>query len=183
MSKPRAHQHLSNLAPYAVLNITGPAGKQIVQLGQNESAIPPSQLVLDAISAATCSPHLYAQDGDTPLRSAIAAAEGLDADRIICSAGSMDPIMLLAQCFLGPGTNAVMSQYGYLFFETAVKAAGADLVRASEKNCITDVDAILAAISSETRMVFLVNPTGAPVSSAGVKRLRASLPDNVLSSH
>ena len=54
---------------------------------------------------------------------------------------------------------------------------------AKEKNHTADVDAMLAAVSERTRVVFLANPnnpTGSYVPFDEVKRLHRALPPNVL---
>ncbi len=61
--------------------------------------------------------------------------------------------------------------------------AGATPVTVKEKDCRVDVDAILAAVTPKTKMVFIANPgnpTGTYVPAAEIRRLHASLPKNVI---
>jgi histidinol-phosphate aminotransferase len=61
--------------------------------------------------------------------------------------------------------------------------AGATPVTVKEKDCTVDVDAILAAVTKKTKMVFIANPgnpTGTYVPVSEIRRLQASLPKNVI---
>src|SRR5262249_42758374 len=125
----------------------------------------------------------YPEADAAALRHAIAAAEGLDPDRIICGAGSMELLSLLAQAYLGPEDEALISQYGYVFFRTVAQQVGARFALTPERNFRADIDAILARVSSHTRMVLLANPnnpTGTLLSQDEIEHLRTHLPSNVL---
>src|SRR5260370_5543447 len=65
----------------------------------------------------------------------------------------------------------------------AARTAGATPVAAPEKNLTTDIDALLAAVTMRTKIVFLANPsnpTGPYTSAEDVARLHAGLPPSVL---
>jgi histidinol-phosphate aminotransferase len=182
MSLPKPRPHLLSLAPYPLADRGTPMAREPILLAQNENAGPPSPTALAAASAALAGANRYPDADATPLRLAIAAAEKLDASRIVCSAGSMELIALLAQAYLGPGDEAVASDHGYLFFRTAAALVGADMVLAPERDLGAEVDALLAAVGSRTRMVFLANPnnpTGSLLGRGEVRRLQAGLPVNV----
>jgi histidinol-phosphate aminotransferase len=101
----------------------------------------------------------------------------------VCGAGSDELLQLLAHAYLGTGDEAVYSQYGFLVYPIAIASNGATAIVAPEKDHVTDVDAILAAISPRTRVVFLANPnnpTGTYLPFSEVKRLHAGLPSDVL---
>ena len=76
-----------------------------------------------------------------------------------------------------------MSRHGFMLYEIAGQAAGLATVKAPERNLTADVDAMLAAVSPRTRIVFLANPnnpTGSLLPHGEVRRLRAGLPPDVL---
>lgn len=108
---------------------------------------------------------------------------GLDPARIVCGAGSDDLLNLLARAYLADGDEAIHTTHGFLVYPIATMGTGAKPVVASEKNFTADVDAILAAVTPKTRIVFLANPnnpTGTYLPFDEVRRLHRGLPSNVL---
>ena len=130
-------------------------------------------------------PHLerYPDGSATALRKAIARRYGLDADRIVCGAGSDELLTLLAHAYLGPGDEGIFTEHGFLVYRIAILSNGATPVVVKEKGLKTDVDAILAAVTDRTRIVYIANPnnpTGTYIPIDEVRRLRAQLPGRVL---
>ena len=117
------------------------------------------------------------------LREAIAAKHGLDPARIVCGAGSDELLSLLTQAYVGPGDEGVFTTHGFLVYKIAILAACGTPVVAAERNLTADVDAILAKVTPNTRIVFLANPnnpTGTYPPFEEVRRLHAGLPPTVL---
>lgn len=158
-------------------------GDKVYKLSSNESPIGASPKALEAIKAAAEKATLYPDGSATKLREAIAARYGLAADRIVCGAGSDEILQLLAHAYLGPGDEAVYSQYGFMVYPIVIQANGAKAVVAPEKDFATDVDAIIAAVTPKTKIVFIANPnnpTGTYVSYSELRRLHAALPPSCL---
>ncbi|NLH81644.1 MAG: histidinol-phosphate transaminase, partial [Phyllobacteriaceae bacterium] len=127
--------------------------------------------------------ELYPDGAASALREAIGKAYGLDPDRIVCGNGSDDLLHLLAEAYVGEGDEGLYPQYGFLVYPIAIKTAGGTPVVAPEKNLTVDVDALLAAVTEKTKIVFLANPgnpTGTYIPFDEVKRLAAGLPKHVL---
>jgi histidinol-phosphate aminotransferase len=125
----------------------------------------------------------YPDGAATALREAIGRAFGLDPNRIVCGAGSDDLLNLLADAYLRDGDEAIYTTHGFLIYPIATLGSGAKPVAAAEKNYTADVDAILAALSERTRIVFLANPnnpTGTYIAFDEIKRLHRGLPGHVL---
>ena len=121
----------------------------------------------------------YPDGSASDLREAIGRAFGLDPDRIVCGAGSDDLLHLLAHAYLVDGDEAIYTTHGFLIYPIVTLGAGAKPVVAPEKNYTADVDAILAAVTKKTKIVFLANPnnpTGTCLSFDEVKRLHRGLP-------
>jgi histidinol-phosphate aminotransferase len=117
------------------------------------------------------------------LRQAIGRVFGLDPDRIVCGAGSDDLLNLLARAYLTDGDEAVHTTHGFLIYPIATLGTGAKPVIAPETQYTANVDAILAAVTNNTKIVFLANPnnpTGTYISFDEVKRLHRNLPPHVL---
>ncbi len=158
-------------------------GAKIYKLSSNESPIGASPKAIEAYQKMGASLERYPDGSSTALREAIARRYGLAAERIVCGAGSDELLQLLAHAYLGEGDEAVYSQYGFLVYPIAIASNGAKAIVALEKNHTTDVDAMIAAVTPKTRIVFLANPnnpTGTYVPFSDVKRLHATLPVDVL---
>jgi histidinol-phosphate aminotransferase len=117
------------------------------------------------------------------LREAIGKRHGIDPARVMSGHGSEDLIGLVARSYAGPGDEVVVSQYGYAMFPLAARIAGATVVTAKARALAPDVDALLAAVTPRTRILYLANPnnpTGACLAAGEVERLQRGLPDSVL---
>jgi histidinol-phosphate aminotransferase len=160
----------------------GGSGAKVHKLSANENPLGPSPKAVAAFQSATAL-ELYPDGSSTKLREAIAATYGLDPARIVCGTGSDELLMLTAAAFAGPGDEVLFSQHGFLVYRIATLAAGATPVVAPEKDYRSDVDALLAAVTDKTRVVFLANPnnpTGTYIPFDEVKRLQRGLPPHVL---
>ena len=156
---------------------------RIIKLSSNEGALGPSPAAVEAMQAAAAAIHRYPDGGAQDLRSAIAEVHSLDADKIVCGAGSDEIISLLCQAYAGPGDEVVYSAHGFLMYSISAKAAGATPVAAPETDLTADVGNLLAAVTDKTRMVFLANPnnpTGTWLPRSEIERLRAGLRDDIL---
>jgi len=155
----------------------------VIRLAFNETPFGPSPRAVEAFLGEAKHLSRYPDGSARSLREAIAEVYGLDPARIVCGCGSDELLSLLSAAYLGPGDEAIYSEYGFLVYRICILARGATPVVAPETALTADVDAILSCVTPSTRMVFLANPnnpTGTYVSFDEVKRLRASLPDNVL---
>ncbi|MDG4874440.1 histidinol-phosphate transaminase [Mesorhizobium sp. WSM4935] len=152
-------------------------------LAQNESAFPPSPKAIEAGRDATARSHLYPDPDWTLLRDAIARAYGVERDLILCGAGSMELIACTIAAFAGPGTDVLATDYAYNFAASAAARVGAAYVKAREHGFEVSIDAVLAALTPATRIVFVCNPgnpTGTCIKNTELLRLRAALPGDVL---
>ncbi len=160
-----------------------PGGVVPIKLSSNETPLGASPAAIAAYGEACGSLERYPDGQATLLRNAIGRRYGLDPARIVCGAGSDELLALLAHAYLGPGDEAIYTEHGFLVYRIAILSNGATPVVAPERDLTTDVDAILARVTPRTKMVFLANPnnpTGTYVGIEAVRRLRASLPGNVL---
>lgn len=179
----RPNCHIAAMAPYALADLSVPAGKRLISLAQNESPLAPSPRALAAGQAALAESRLYSDPDWCALRAAIAAVHGLDPAQILCGAGSLELIAGLLQCYAGPGDRVLASQYTYAFFGVATQAAGADFVQAPEPDMTVSVDALLDAVDGRTRLVCVVNPgnpTGTRIPRRDLLRLRKGLDKSIL---
>jgi histidinol-phosphate aminotransferase len=179
---PQPRPGILEIAPY-VPGKSGAKGSKVFKLSSNESPIGASPKAIAAYKAAADKLELYPDGAAGPLREAIAARYRLSAANIVCGAGSDELLQLIAHAYLGPGDEAIYSQFGFLVYPIAIQSNGAKPVIAPEKDLVADVDAILGLVTDKTRVVFLANPnnpTGTYLPFSEIKRLHAGLPKNVL---
>jgi histidinol-phosphate aminotransferase len=156
---------------------------KIYKLSSNETPLGPSPKAIAAAKAVAAELEFYPDGAATKLREAIAAKYGLDPARIVCGAGSDELLNLLTHAYIGPGDEGVFTEHGFLVYRIAILGAGGKPVVVPERNYTADVDAILAAVTPRTKVVFLANPnnpTGTYLPFDEVKRLHAALPPQVL---
>lgn len=154
-----------------------------LKLSSNENPFGPSPKALAAFRAAADRLHVYPDSGHASLRAAIGRAHGLDPARVVCGVGSDEIISFLCQGYAGPGDEVIHTEHGFGMYRISALGAGATPVEVREAERRTDVDAILAACSARTRLVFFANPnnpTGTMIAEAEVARLAAGLPPQAL---
>jgi histidinol-phosphate aminotransferase len=183
LDAPRPRPGILDIEAYVPGESHLPGGIKPAKLSSNETPLGASPRAIAAFKAAADSLERYPDGASTALRRAIAAAYGLNPDRIVCGAGSDEILSLVAHAYLGPGDEGIFTTHGFLVYKLAIMANGATPVVAPETGYRTDVDAILAKVTPRTRIVFLANPnnpTGTYIPFEEVRRLRAGLPASVL---
>jgi histidinol-phosphate aminotransferase len=181
--RPKPRAGVLDIEAYVPGKSEAPGVAKVYKLSSNENPLGPSRKAIEAFAKAAQGLEFYPDGSSTALRQAIAMKYGLDPDRILCGTGSDELLALLAQAYIGPGDEGVMSQYGFLVYPIAIRAAGGKVEVAKERDHRTDVDAMLAAVSAKTKVIFLANPnnpTGTYIPYSEVKRLHAGLPAQVL---
>ncbi|MFO1143633.1 MAG: histidinol-phosphate transaminase [Amaricoccus sp.] len=187
MSEPhptiRPQPGVLDIAPYVGGESRLDGHAKVLKLSSNENPFGPSPEAAAAYRAAAGSLHVYPSSDHAALRAAIGQVHGLDPERIVCGAGSDEIIAFLAQAYAGPGTEVIHTEHGFGMYRISALAAGATPVEAREAERRTDVDAILAAATERTALVFIANPnnpTGTMIPAAEVERLAARLPSRTL---
>lgn len=181
--RPTPRAGVLDIAAYVPGKSTAAPGVKLHKLSSNETPLGASPKAIEAFRAAGATLELYPDGAANGLREAIGKVYGLDPARIVCGNGSDDLLHLLAEAYVGEGEEGLYPQFGFLVYPIAIKTAGGVPVVAPEKNRVVDVDALLAAVTDKTRIVFLANPgnpTGTYIPFDEVKRLQAGLPKSVL---
>lgn len=183
-TRPQPKPGVMDIAAYVPGKSSAPAGvAKVHKLSSNENPLGPSPQAIEAVREVAARLEYYPDGSAMRLRQAIAEAHGLNAANIVCSNGSDEIIGLLAQTYLQPGDEGLFTEHGFLVYRNYIQAAGAVPVVAKETGQRADVDAILAAVTDRTKIVFLANPnnpTGTYLPFDEVRRLHAALPKNVL---
>jgi len=172
-----------DIPPYVPGRSKATGGSRVHKLSSNETPLGASPKAIAAYKAAAEKLELYPEDTAPSLRAAIGRVMGLAPERLVCGTGSDEMLNLLAHAYVGPGDEGIYSEHGFLVYPIAITAAGGVPVKVPEKNLVADVDAILAAVTERTKIVFLANPnnpTGTYLPFDEVKRLQAGLPKHVV---
>lgn len=155
----------------------------VLKLSSNENPLGPSDAAKDAVVRASHDLHRYPSTDHASLRAAIGDVWGVDPARVCCGVGSGDILKLLAEAYAGPGDEVVFTEHGFSMYPIYASSVGATSVVVPEKERVVDVDAILAACTKKTKLVFIANPanpTGTMIGSGEVGRLAEGLPPQTL---
>lgn len=156
---------------------------EIIKVASNENPLGPSRLALAAMKKALAQSNLYPDGNAFYLRQKLAAKLGVGPENLILGNGSNEIIEFIGHTLLSPEAEVVVSQYCFLVYPIVTALFGAKLVTVPAKNFGHDLDAILSAITPQTRVVFVANPnnpTGTMVSPEALRRFVLAVPANVL---
>ena len=183
MTGPRPKDWIMAIAPYVPGRSTSDDGRPVIKLSSNENPLGTSAHARAAFAAHAHDLERYPDAGASALREAIATPLGLDPARVIYGTGSDEVLHLVAGAYAGHGDEILFVRYGFSVYEIAARRVGATPVIAPDLDYATDIDAILAAVTPATRVIFIANPnnpTGTFTPRAEIARLHAALPDDVM---
>ena len=159
----------------------------IFKLDWNESTIPPSPKVQQAISqfiSQGAELNWYPELGSKNLCLALSDYTGLHPDCIIATNGSDDALHLVCASYLDHGDQVVVPVPTYNHFVTFAQSRGANVVSVcGDDPFVSSMDAIRAAMTKDTRMVYMVspnNPTGVIYEADEVEKLCRDYPETLV---
>ena len=182
-STPQPKPGIMDIEIYVPGKSKAPAGVRLHKLSSNETPLGPSAEAKDAYREAASDLELYPDGTSTALKQAIAEVHGLNVSNILCGNGSDEILSMLGQAFLEPGDEVIFTEHGFLMYRIVAQSCSATPVVVKETDETADVDAILAAVTPRTKIVFLANPnnpTGTYLPNQEIRRLHAGLPGNVV---
>ncbi len=156
---------------------------QIVKLASNENPLGPSPRALEAIGQALGELTRYPDGNGFALKSALAQRCAVQVNQVTLGNGSNDILELVARAYLAPGLNAVFSEHAFAVYPIVTQAVGATAHVVPAKAFGHDLDAMLAAIDGQTRVVFIANPnnpTGTWFGPDTLEQFLARVPESVL---
>lgn len=180
---PTPKKGITDISPYVGGKSKADGAMRVIKLSSNENPWGPSPKAIAAYAAEAAQMNRYPDGGHSALRETIARVQNLPADQIICGAGSDELIGMLVHAYAGAGDEVLYSQHGFLMYKIYTLANGATPITAPEKNLTTDVDALLAAVTPRTRILFVANPnnpTGTVIPFSEIRRLRACLREDII---
>jgi histidinol-phosphate aminotransferase len=153
-----------------------------VKVASNENPLGPSPLALEAARAALAQVHRYPDGACFKLRRALAERLPCDPDELIFGGGSNELIYLIVHAFCRPGgaDEVLTHAHAFVSYRIAAHACDVPFVEAPDTaDLACDMDALIAAITPRTKIVFLANPnnpTGSHVRRPEFERLLEALP-------
>ncbi|MFD4368989.1 histidinol-phosphate transaminase [Rhodococcus sp. NPDC058521] len=155
-----------------------------IKLASNETTSSPLPGVQDAIAAAVTSANRYPDNGATALIDALAASLNVPRENIATGCGSVSLCQELTHATCKDGDEVVYAWRSFEAYPVVTKVAGAVPVQVPlTADYGHDLDAMLAAITDRTRLVFVCNPnnpTGRSLGRAELERFLDAVPDHVV---
>jgi histidinol-phosphate aminotransferase len=160
---------------------------ELIKIGSNESPYGPSPLAIAAVQQAATGLNRYPPMGDEDLRAAVAETigHGLEPDNIVTGNGGCDVLAMIANSFVEPGAEVIICRPTFPVYELTTRRVGAQIVYVDlgPEQFRYDVEAILAAVTEQTRLIYICspnNPTGSTITPPQMETLVDSVPPHVL---
>jgi histidinol-phosphate aminotransferase len=157
---------------------------EAVKLASNEVPFGPLPGVAEAVAEAALSMHRYPDMGAVALRETIGKRYGVDPGRIVVGCGSVALAECLAKATSLPGDEILYAWRSFEAYPILAIAAGATPVQVpNTAGHEHDLDAMAAAITDRTRLVFVCNPnnpTGTAIGRAALERFLDAVPETTL---
>lgn len=154
-----------------------------VKLASNENPLGPSPLAIEAAQRVLRDANRYPDGGGYYLREKLAARYCVAMEQVLLGLGSSELIDLAARALLNPELEAVTSEGSFPLYYISARATGARLVEAPLREYSFDLDAMAAAVTPKTGVIYLANPnnpTGTLFTADEFDRFFARVPADVL---
>lgn len=132
--------------------------KKVYKLASNENPLGPSRLAVKAVQKAAKSSYFYPDSNSWELRQALAKKFRQKPENVMFGSGSDELIEVIAKVFLTPQDEIVVSDHAFIRYKMAGELLGSKVVQVPMKDYAHDLDAMLAAVNSKTKAVFIANP-------------------------
>lgn len=161
----------------------GRPAADIIKLASNENPLGPSPAALAAMREVLVNIHLYPDGNAFYLKQKLAEKVQLPPEQIILGNGSNEIIEFVGHAYMAPSVDVVVSQYCFAVYPLVARLFNANLITVPARNYGHDLDAMRAAITPRTRVVFVANPnnpTGTVVARTELEPFVARVPEHVL---
>ncbi|MEE9439111.1 MAG: histidinol-phosphate transaminase [Saprospiraceae bacterium] len=163
------------------------SNKKIFKLSSNENLLGSSPLALEAISNHMTILNEYPDRTGGSLQNALTKfyKGELSDDNFITANSGVGVIELIIHAFLGEGLECIVTNPTFVAYLEFCKKVGATIkdVPLIGDNFELDVDAVLSAITPNTRVIWLCspnNPTGTHISKDKIDKIVDNIPDHVV---
>lgn len=156
---------------------------RISKLASNENPLGCSPRVVEAFHEQPVDIARYPDGAGYALKQAIAERFSIPADGLVLGNGSNDVLELIARTFAGPGDEVIFSQYAFAVYPISAQAIGATGIAVPAKDYGHDLNAMAAAVTERTKLIFIANPnnpTGTSFGQAEWNAFMAAVPAQVM---
>jgi histidinol-phosphate aminotransferase len=156
---------------------------RVVKLASNEGPFGPFPEALDAIARSAGELNRYPDGGAFRLHAALAERHGVAFEEVCVGAGADGCIDMLSQAFLDPGDEVVCGWPSFPSYVIYARKQGAEVSLVPLVEHRYDLDALLAAITPRTKLVYIChpnNPTGTMNTVDELDAFFAAVPEHVL---
>ncbi|HBT96531.1 MAG TPA: histidinol-phosphate transaminase [Desulfobulbaceae bacterium] len=157
--------------------------KNSIKLASNENPWGPSPKAIAAVHEAVATLNRYPDGASYYLTQALAAHHGLDTSEIVLGNGSNEMIEFLVKAFIREGLEVICSHPSFLMYEKFTQMRGGRCVVAPLAGMHHNTEAVLAAITVDTRLIFLDNPnnpSGSALTPLTLCDFLARVPEHVV---
>ncbi|MGA5293071.1 histidinol-phosphate transaminase [Streptomyces koyangensis] len=159
-------------------------GPAAYKLSSNENPYPPLPGVMESTLAAAAQLNRYPDMACTTLTAELAERFGVPQGHVATGTGSVGVAQQLLQATSGPGDEVIYAWRSFEAYPIITQISGAKSVQVPlTSGEVHDLDAMAAAITDRTRLIFVCNPnnpTGTVVRRAELERFLDQVPGDVL---
>ncbi|MEY9214639.1 histidinol-phosphate transaminase [Thermobifida halotolerans] len=174
---------LGSIPPYRPgRKVVGPDGRS-AKLSSNESPFGPLPSVREAVAEAAAELNRYPDPAATALTAALARRFGVPEEHVALGAGSVGILQQILEAAAEPGVEVVYAWRSFEAYPLLVGLSGATPVQVPLREEVHDLDALAAAVTDRTRLLFVCNPnnpTGTAVRETELTAFLDAVPDHVL---
>jgi histidinol-phosphate aminotransferase len=181
---PKLRAALDGIPVYKPGKPAAAGGPTAYKLSSNENPYPPLPGVLESVTQSAASFNRYPDMGATALLAELAKRFEVPAEHVAVGTGSVGVAQQLLQSTAGPGDEVIYAWRSFEAYPIITQISGATSVQVplTERE-EHDLDAMAAAVTERTRLIFVCNPnnpTGVAIPRADLERFLDRVPDDVL---
>lgn len=154
-----------------------------IKIASNETVHGPLPSVRAAIAQAVDNLNRYPDNGNQELREHLAKHTGFAPEQVSVGCGSVSLCQQLVQITSSVGDEVLFAWRSFEIYPLQVRTAGATPVQVPLRDHTHDLDAMLAAITDRTRLIFVCNPnnpTSTVVDPDALARFVEAVPPDIL---
>ncbi|MBM7556480.1 histidinol-phosphate transaminase [Halanaerobacter jeridensis] len=157
--------------------------EEVIKLASNENPLGASQSAIDVMKKAAEDVHIYPDGNVYRLRKKLSEKLGVAENELTFGNGSDEIVIMLGQAFMNPDDEIIMAETTFSEYRFSANIMGGNIVQVPLKDYTHDLDAMLEAVTEQTKMIFVCNPnnpTGTMVGQEEVEEFLEEVPDDVL---